>query len=636
MIKRPSAATLQKISDRCRSYIRMARSKQADRLEQWRENEEQFAAYIPETDADALRQNKRDLGEPQYKTIYIPYSYAIAMTAHTYYTSVFMARNPVLQIAGRHGEGEMQVQAMEAILDYQLQVGEMMVPLFLWLFDPIKYGHGFVGTYWDEETFNCRKWVKQPKTFLGVPLPGTEERVELIEEVVGYAGHRCFNIRPQDAFPDPRVSVWNFQKGQFFGRYVELSDEELAAGEASGVYFDVKKLKREGYDSDDRDIGSSAVTNLPDAGDMEEWTDGLQETPGFVKGYELFVKCVPREWGLAPSDRIEIWVITLAAGSYEIFGIRPLGEYHNRFPADVIEQEPDAYNTFSRSMMEVMEPLNEAITWLVNSHMFNVRSALNNQFLVDPSMVVMKDLENPNPGKLIRLKPTAYGRDVRTFFSQLQVQDVTANHVPNMQLMADMLQRVTGVTDNIMGMVNAGGRKTATEVRQSTTFGINRLKTSCEYFSMMGFTPFTQKLIQGTQQHYDMERKLRIVGDTVAYGPRFLDVNPEAIAGFYDFVPVDGSLPVDRFAQANLWNSMLTQAMKVPQVAMQYDLGKIFGWVASLAGLKNIQQFRVQMADPATLARQMQAGNVVPLQPSGKDFGRPPDQMQIPGMGATA
>lgn len=618
MNPRPSNESLNKISERCRAYIEMSRRKQASRLDVWRRNEELFAAYVP---ASELESPEKDT----YKQLYIPYSYAIAMTAHTYYTSVFMARHPVFQLIGRHGEGEMQVQAMEALLDYQLQVGGMLVPLFLWLMDPIKYGHGFVGHYWDEERILCRKRSKRKKQFLGYELEG-EEWVDEVEEIVGYTGHRLYNIRPHDAFPDPRVSVWDFQRGMFFGRYVELSEEELTAGD----YFDVEEVKKERRYFWER-TESSAVSDLP--GESTGVYD--REVPGFIRAYELYVKCIPREWGLAPSDNMEIWVITVTAGDFKVFGARPLGEYHGKFPIDVLEQEPDAYNTFARSMMEVMQPLNDAITWLVNSHMFNVRAALNNQFLVDPSMVVMKDLENPSPGKIIRLKPVAYGRDVRTFFAQLPVADVTRDHVPNMQLMVEMLQRMTGVTDNIMGMVNTGGRKTATEVRQSTSFGVNRLKTTCEYFSAMGFAPLVQKLVQGTQQHYSQELKLRIVGDLAAFSERFLTVDPSMISGFYDFVPVDGTLPVDRFAQANLWNLMLSQVMKIPQIASQYDLAKIFAWVAGIAGLKNIQQFKVNVMDPAVLQAQAQAGNIVPIDTMGRDLGRAPSQMQVPGMGAT-
>ena len=51
----------------------------------------------------------------------IPYAYAQMMSAHTYFCSVFLSRNPIWQMQGRHGEPEMNVQAVEALLGYQAQ-----------------------------------------------------------------------------------------------------------------------------------------------------------------------------------------------------------------------------------------------------------------------------------------------------------------------------------------------------------------------------------------------------------------------------------------------------------------------------------------------------------------------------------
>jgi hypothetical protein len=380
----------------------------------------------------------------------------------------------------------MQIQAIEALMDYQMQVGNNLVPLSMWLFDPIKYSVGWIGHYWDKETTQVRRRVKQPKLFMGMPIPGTETVEDIVEEVVGYEGNRLFNIRPQDAFPDPRVSLWNFQRGEFFGRYVELSWSEVTAGAEAGKYFEIERL-RDTSDSAERDLGG-ASSLLPDSDEqyITVNSDEKFSVRPMVKAYEIYIRLNPREWKLADTQREEIWVLTCRADDYKVFGVQPLGLYHGKFPIDILEQEPEAYSLFSRSMMEVMKPLNDAITWMVNSHMYNVRAALNNQFLVDPSMVNMKDLENPNPGKLLRLKPAGYGRDVRTVISQLPVQDVTRSHIADMQLMSDLMQRMTGVNDNIMGMVNQGGRKTATEVRQASTLGINRLKTVCEFFSAMG------------------------------------------------------------------------------------------------------------------------------------------------------
>lgn len=628
--------TLTFLSNRVRERIEMSRDAMSQRYDQWAANEDQFKAYIPASDLDKARAAKRDSGDPQYTTIEVPYSYSIAMTAHTYYSSVFMTRSPVMQFAGRHGEGEMQVQSIEALIDYQLTVGENLVQLFMWLFDPIKYSVGWVGHYWDKETIRCRTRVKQPKMFLGVPIPGTEHFVDDVKDITGYEGCRLYNIRPQDAFPDPRVSMWNFQRGEFFGRYVELSWGDLISGERNNKYFDIAELRRTEGNASERDSGG-VTTTLPDAGN-EYISIGASENTvrPVVKAYELFVKIIPSEWKVVNSNREEIWVITVRANDFKVFGVEPLGLYHNKFPVDILEQEPEAYSLFSRSMMEIMKPINDSMTWLVNSHMFNVRSALNNNIIYDPSKIVSKDLTRPGPGKLVRLLPSAYGTDVRMAYQQLQVADITRSHIPDMQLMSEMLQRLTGVSENIMGVVNSGGRKTATEVRQSATLGINRLKTVCEFFSAMGFSPLAQKMVQTSQQLYNRELKLRIVGDTASYAPGFADVTPETIAGFYDFVAVDGSLPVDRFAQANLWQTMLGQASKIPQVAQNYDLGRIFSWISSLAGLKNIQQFRIQNLGPDTLQQQVQAGNSVPLEVAQKDLGRPPNQMQIPGMGATA
>jgi hypothetical protein len=239
---------------------------------------------------------------------------------------------------------------------------------------------------------------------------------------------------------------------------------------------------------------------------------------------------------------------------------------------------------------------------------------MNNQFVVDPSRVVMKDLLDPRPGNVIRLKPEAYGTDPKLAVAQLPVMDITRNHLADFQMMLGVGERVGGANDQILGMLADGGRKTATEVRTSTSFGINRLKTIAEFCSICGFDPLSMKMLSNSQQFYDMEMKLRIVGDlAMNAGPQFIMVDPSMIAGFYDFVPVDGTLPIDRMAQVGIWKELFQAVLSVPAIGMQYDLGGIFTWVAQLAGMKNINQFKIQVTPDQVLAAQMQQGNMVPM-----------------------
>ncbi len=626
------------VSGKLHRMVQFGRDKFSDAFAQMAKNEEQYRAYIPTQVKDTERKNAREVsGLPQYTTIEIPYSYAQILAAHTYITTVFLSRDPIFQFSGRHGEGQQAEQCIEALMAYQTLVGQMLVPLYVWLLDPMKYGYGIVGHHWDTEIIRVRQREEiQPQLF-GVAIPGLKPTVQdVIKEIPGYSGNRLYNVRPQDWIPDPRVPISQFQRGEFCARYVELANSEFNTGVRSGKYFNNEALQDDAWrgstDSEgdlSRNPGSSKVSNLPSTNTV----DRQSELTKVIKGYEIYVRLSPKSWKLAPESREEIWVFTRRNDGL-LIGAQPLGNLHGKFPFDVIEDEVDGYNLFTKSSLEMIKPLNDVMTWLVNTHFYNVRATLNNQFVIDPSMIVMKDLENPSPGLMLRLKPAAYGRDVRMAVSQLQTVDVTGGHMRDLQTVADMVQRATGISDNIMGMVNTGGRKTATEVRSSSTFGVNRLKTKAEYYGAMGFGPLAQKLLQNTQQYYDMDRKFRIVGDLAQYAPNFAQITPESIAGFFDFIPVDGTMPVDRYAQANLWQALMGQMRNFPQIMMNYDVAKIFGWVAGLAGLKNVSQFRVQVVPDATLANSAQAGNSIPL--SGKvDLTAVNEPGQIAGMGTT-
>lgn len=624
------------LTKKLESRMRMSRDKLRNAHAQMNENEEQFRAYIPEQELDRARKaNKKTGGIPEYTTIELPYSYAQVLATHTYLTSVFLSRDPVFQFSGRHGETEQQTQCIEALMAYQLQ--QQLVQLYIWMLDPGKYGMGVVGHYWDTEKIRVRQFKEEIPSFLGLPIPGAKPvKKSVVSEIDGYVGNRVYNVRPQDWFPDPRVTMREFQRGEFCGRYVELSWAELNEGARQGKYFNLKavtEVEKDGVSTGTlgRDTGS-AVADLPNMPlETNTYGDSGEKSTYMVKGHEIYVRLIPSRWGMGKEDREEIWVFTRTLNGV-VIGAQPLGCFHGRFPFDLLEDEVEGYNLIAKSGLEQIKPLNDVMTWLVNTHFYNVRASLNNQFVVDPSAIVMKDLENPNPGKLLRLKPTAIGRDVRTVVSQLPVGDVTRTHISDMNMVADMIQRIGGVNDNIMGMMNAGGRKTATEVRSSSTFGINRLKTKAEYFSAMGFSPLSQKLLQNTQQFYDMERKFRLVGDLAINSPGFVNVTPEQIAGFYDFVAVDGTMPVDRYAQANLWQGLFGQMRNFPQIMAGYDMARIFGWVANLAGLKNINQFRIQVQPDAQLQNAAQSGNSVPL--AGKtDLTRVGDPGQNAGMG---
>lgn len=579
----------------------------------YKQHEDQFLAYISERDLERQQRAMFAQGEPQYVTLRIPYSYGELMTMHTFYSTVMLGRRPILQYNGRHGESQRQKLAVEAIMNYQMTAGKNIVPLYIWLLDCVKYGRGIVWADWEERySYFTEEQVVQKQD----PSDGTvySETREIPVRLLQYMGNRLFTTRPQDFRPDPRVPIGYLQDGEFVGREFDLYMNDLVRGGKEGLYYNVAEAKRR----------FKTAGRGPEIGDRSTRIDPvIDDNPpvigkptGKVKAQEIYVNLIPRDWRLKNFGMPQKWVFTVVDKAV-IIESRPLGMYHDQFPCFSLEPEFDGYSLHSRSPQEVIRPLEDTLTWLFNSHFYNVRRALNDQIVFDPSMVEPDDVLSPLPGGGIRLKPAAYGTSVGDHITQLGVTDITRQNVADSAFVLNILQRVDGVNDAVMGLISQSGRKTATEVRQGSQFAVNRLKTKAEFMSAQGFGPLAECMLQQTQQYYDQELKFRIAGNLATNQDPFVDVTREAIAGGYDFVSIDGSIPLDRFALANLWRQIFADAARIPGMGQQLDFMAIFNHFAKLSGATDIDQFRIQMQSPEELANAAQRGNLVPIgQPS--------------------
>lgn len=573
--------------------VKFAQLGNQKRWERWTRAEELTLAFMPEQEEDRLRRDKREQeGQPKYTTIQLPYTYALLMAAHTYAASVFFARNPIHQFSGVQDEGEMQVQAIEALINYQVSVGEMAGPYYVWLYDVLKYGYGVLGEYWDKQILNVGEIAEMED-----PTTGRVQKLQVIQEIMGYEGNRVYNISPYDFWHDPRVPAQRFQEGEFCVVVKRLSWTSMLRRARQGFYMNFDEMKS--YRASPPPQVGSAQLERPE---QRDWTsEGLrtgeseQQHPPETDLYEIYVDLIPSEWDLGKTDYPMKWVFTVTYDLHIIIGATPLSNVHCKFPFSIGECEIEGYGLFSRGVPDIMEPIQNTMDWLLNSHFYNVRAALNNQFIMDPSKIVVEDAEDGGPGFRYRLRPEAFGGKIDDFFKQVPVTDVTRAHMSDLKDMNAIGERVMGINDQVLGAMGGTTRKTAQEVRTATGFGVNRLKTIAEYLSATAFAPHARRMVQNSQQFFTTEKKLRIVGAAAQLaGSGWLNVSPEDIAGSYELVPIDGTMPVDRIALANLWKEILVNLRNYPDIGMRYDVPRIFAWMANLAGLKNINQFEIK------------------------------------------
>ncbi len=601
---------LRKLTD----CINMSRQAMETRYKAWRDNESLFKAYVKETPEDSRRRRGRENGLPTYTTICIPYSYAAVMTAVTYEAQVFMGRSPILQFSGRNGQSEESVSSVEAIHEYQMTVGANVPQLYVQTADKFKYGFGVVHDYWCQESATISRIADVPRTWtpirgVSIPIPGTSKRKMVQEDVWTYRGNRLSNVRPYDFRPDPRVSLLNLQQGEFCGREIVLQWHEIRAKAESGEFFNVEVMRKHADPNWNTEQGSPANFMPSGTGLNGSGTSQGTSSSG-VDACEITMHLVPAHWGLPGSNSFEKWIFTVAQGRV-IVAARPQQSNHGKFPYSVTQYDINGYEVASQGLLDIAKPLNYVMDWLLNSHFFAVRKSLNGNIIYDPSRVIESDLLNPQPGRAVRLKPGAYGQDPRTVWAEMTQSDPTASHLQAFGLFDQLFQRVLGISDTMQGQVSKG-RKTATEVRTAGAAGMGRLKLGADWSSVCGFQPLALMMLSNTQQFYDWEEVFRVSGQ-LAGAREFINVTPDTIAGAFDYVPCDGTLPIDRTAQAAIWKELLATMFQVPALAAGYDIHKMFNYVAQLAGCKNIDNFRVEVTPDRLMLAQLKSGQATGL-----------------------
>jgi len=276
--------------------------------------------------------------------------------------------------------------------------------------------------------------------------------------------------------------------------------------------------------------------------------------------------------------------------------------------------------------MEVLYGLQHTLDFLFNSHVANVKKAINDMLIVDPYLVNMNDLEDPEPGKLIRLRRPAWGRGVDKVVQQLQVQDITRANIADSAYITQWMDRISGADQSMQGSLRQGGpeRLTGAEFQGTRGSALSRLQR----IAMIIGTQFMQDIgtmfAVHTQQYMTQETYVGIVGryadqlSGIFGGKKRARVTPNDLAINYDLIVRDGSIPGGNFSQS--WLELFKTIGTSPELSQQFDVTRIFMYIAQQLGAKNVEDFRrnvdqIQgqtMPDDQVL-NEVQKGNLVPI-----------------------
>lgn len=609
---RPGSLTHSRVLTYLMERLDMSERAMSQFYSRWQANERRIQAYIDLPDYEAiLKEQNASHGPTKVVQVTIPYSFATLSTVQTYLLHTFAGRKPMFQVGTYQDEASEASQKMEVVLQYNADHTRLISILAQFFNDIGAYGLGVMGCRWKEEKRNRTVW--KPKDMFGwAGALISRSMVKSRELRTVYSGNEVFSIDPFMFFPDPRVPMSQVNKRGEFVFWRQFSGKhELKVLQAAGdlAWIDYAgTLPKEGV------LGEqNSVRSLVAGGTANPGYDLFSQGRGGTNFYQFDVgsiEIIPKELGLGDEELPEKWLFGILNKTQVVLA-QKLDLDHGMHPIAVSEPLTMGYGFGQLGLADYLGPTQDTLSWLINSHIQNVRTAINNMFVVDPSMVEMQDLKNPGAGKLIRLKRAAYGQDVRTVLQQLQVQDVTANHLRDFELFMRMGDSISSVTDNLRGLQDSGGRKTATEVRTSGEAAASRLAAMARIISAQGIVDLTEQMCLNLQQNLTEDFYLTVVGNDGKQTP--LRVSPEHLVGDFFFPVHDGTLPLDRVAMLDVWKEILMGIASSPILSQRFDLVNIFKHVAELGGAKNVERFEIKVVPDDAAAQAAQQGNVVPV-----------------------
>jgi hypothetical protein len=596
----------------------------SQRHDSWNKVDQQLTAFIPLSEYDKLEtgDSVQTLDENKPISIVVPVSYAVLETLLTHLTAAYLDL-PHFRYQGTGPEDELGAMLLEQNIMHQNAKAGVAANLHTMFRDALVYGVGAVSPIWTvKEGF---RRIPEPTGFMsqlaGFMRTGTEKRRE---RYVKFEGNTVHNISPYSYLPDTAVSAPETDRMEYVGYLREETINELLSREATDdTWFNARYLEF----IDGHSVIGADYSKRDRDGVMQDYSNSTRSHMDVIY---MYISLIPDQWDLGSETIPQDWLFGLA-GDEVIVAASPIGLDHNEKPILTYAPDYDGYSAAPISKLETVYGMQHVANFLFNSHIANVRKAINDMLIVDPELVNINDVLNPSPAKVIRLRKRAWGRGVQGAVEQLKINDITGGHLQEGSLLMQLVQNYSGATDSLQGAQRRGSeRVSATEFRGTQLAALSRLEKAARVAGFQVMSKMGEQMASNTQQFQQEETWLEIKGRNeedlrailAGEGLRPQDnkvmASPEDLLIAYDVLVNDGSLPNQGDPQ--LWAQMFQVIGQQPELQAQFDTVRIFKHWARLSGAKNVEDFvrrnpqaAPQVVEDEEVQRQREAGNLVEI-----------------------
>jgi hypothetical protein len=555
--------------------------------------DKKISGWVKLSREDTIRQRQQDEeGEAAITSINLPLAFVHLDDIMTYFAQTFAPNRGMFYHNATPEDTPDAAQIVTKMNNDAIQSGAYRETL-LGLFSILKYNQGgyFVN------------WTREEGPVLVQDEGSPEPQVEMQTR---WQGNRLDAVDSYNLFKDPSVPLHRLHTdGEFVAKAELRSHYWLQSRAAIGRFFNVEETLE-----NDEELSSLTYYRHPpqeaqftstDATGTD-WVSILSESSGYIKasGYELvtiYIRLNPTEFGLirgskvaqAPRNRYEVWRFTIL-NNEKIIEATHMNNIHGYLPCFMGTMNDDIMGQAQKSVAEILTPLQDFASFLVNTHVRASRARLYGTTLYDPSMVDFDKIPRGEVSARLKIKPTAYGKDIRSYVYQLN---------------SDMdTERTLGDLEAIMGLVN---QFFPTQSLPSQIASIDRAVESQVAAVQHGSNRRQQKAARLLDDMVFRNVRFAMYYNIIQYAADQEEITDVFtgkkvtlnLANLRDsnlpFIIGQGLKAIDRMGAASELQRIIFSLIQAPQAAQGLDiLGLIDYWTSMIDIDIDMKQFRLQ------------------------------------------
>lgn len=595
----------------CNSWLDSSRQVMGDYYEQWDRSLEQYEAK-----AKSRRKDDYADEEERPKAQSVPMTYGQIETWRAFATSLLSQRQKQFEHEGVGPEDAKWMGISDTVLESDLRANKWKVLRGQFLKSLGIFGIGIFKHQWRE----WRKGLTLTLSEGGTAAFGqtfNESKRVLTTGVVFRKGNEIKLQDPYRFFPDPAVSLTEFEEGRFVASEHEMSRSELKALEAHGVVSGIDHVTKS-FPSD-RWIKRERYCRFKAFEQTQNPNDYVIITEVQMKIVPKFFKVGDADGDVLGESTDQVVLLLWVANDQRIIRLEVMNYLHGSYTYDLAVFDTETHTYIGQAITDRMARLSETNDWLINSRIESVARNVEPQLIADTTIVDIEALKRGD--RVIPVKKGAARAGLERYVFQLRTQDPTSRHIEDVFNNNRLIDRVTGFNDNMSGSFHSG-RRSATEARVVAGGAASRGTLHVDEVWTMAFEPLGGKLLKNLRQGYNEEEIKKIVGDVPPEHIARFRATPQEIATSVDIFIFDGTTPTEKRFIAQTLQEVLSLVLQ-PGLPEAVDLSPklLLDKILELHGINYRNDFSLAN-DPQLLQQiimqqaQMIAAQILQQQPT--------------------